>query len=105
MKVLFKDEELEKCALDVEYGSRKLGSRRIKIYWKRLEFIKESSNFETLRILPGHFHELTGNRKGEWACDLDQPYRLVFKAGEDTDGKKWVEITSAEILEIVDYHK
>lgn len=64
-----------------------------------------SPNFESLRNVVGHFHELVGNRKGEWACDLDQPYRLVFKAGESADGKKWVEITSAEILEIVDYHK
>ena len=37
------------------------------------------------------------NRKGEYAMDLVQPYRLVFeKTGE--------EIQVAKILEIVDYH-
>ena len=30
----------------------------------------------------GHYHELTGDRKGEWACDLDQPYRLIFEPHE-----------------------
>lgn len=27
--------------------------------------------------LLGHYHELLGDRKGEWACDLDQPNRLL----------------------------
>ena len=49
---------------------------------------------EDVRFLPGHYHELRGNRKGQWACDLDQPYRLVFKIDEQL-------IT---IKEIVNYH-
>ncbi|WP_407442291.1 type II toxin-antitoxin system RelE/ParE family toxin [Fibrobacter sp.] len=105
MEVLFKDKDLERCAVEEAYGLRKLGARRIKFYWKRLENIRQSSNFEMLRQLPGRFHELSGNRQGQWACDLDQPYRLVFRAGEDTTGRKWVEITKAEVLEIVDYHQ
>lgn len=105
MEVSFKDKELEKCALDASYGLRKLGASRSKLFWRRLDNIRQSENFESLRSLPGHFHELTGNRASEWACDLDQPYRLVFRAGENADGKIWIEITSAEILEIVDYHK
>jgi len=105
LEVSFKDKELERCALDASYGLRKLGVSRSKLFWRRLDNIRQSENFECLRSLPGHFHELTGNRAGEWACDLDQPYRLVFRAGEYADGKIWIEITSAEILEIVDYHK
>lgn len=105
MKVLFKDKELEKCALDTRFALKRMGDVRSKIYLRRIRSLMISPNFESLRNAVGHFHELVGDRKGEWACDLDQPYRLVFKAGEDTDGKKWVEITSAEVLEIVDYHK
>lgn len=56
------------------------------------------------------YHELTGDRKGQWACDLDQPYRLIFEPHEnpiptDNSGKYiWLEIKGVEILEITDYH-
>ena len=58
----------------------------------------------------GRFHELTGNRKGQWACDLDHPYRLIFKPQEspiptDKDGKFiWIKILGIEVVEIKDYH-
>ena len=63
-----------------------------------------------MRHLPGNFHELTGNRKGQWACNLDQPYRLIFAPTTDPiptddDGKNiWLELIEVEIIEIVDYH-
>jgi len=56
------------------------------------------------------YPELTGDRKGQWACDLDQPYRLIFEPHEnpiptDNSGKCiWLEIKGVEILEITDYH-
>ena len=63
-----------------------------------------------IRYLPGHYHELTGDRKGQWACDLDQPYRLIFKPSEDPIPEDehhryiWAEIIGVDIKEIVDYH-
>ncbi len=50
------------------------------------------------------------DRKGQWACDLDHPYRLIFTPHEtpiptDPNGRYiWIEIKSVEIVEIVDYH-
>ncbi|ESU24360.1 plasmid maintenance system killer protein [Flavobacterium enshiense DK69] len=61
--------------------------------------------------MPGNFHELKSNRKGQWACDLDHPYRLIFEPHEDPiptndDGQYlWTEIKGVEIIEVVDYHK
>ena len=54
----------------------------------------------------------TGDRKGQWACDLDQPYRLIFEPHEkpipkNAEGRYlWIEIEikGVEIIEIVDYH-
>jgi toxin HigB-1 len=52
-----------------------------------------------------------GNRKGQWACDLDQPYRLVFEPHEsliptDEHGVYiWFEIKGIEVIEIINYHK
>jgi proteic killer suppression protein len=45
----------------------------------------------------GRCHPLTQNRKGQYAVDLVQPYRLVFE-------KNGNEIQIANILEIIDYH-
>ncbi|WP_218155317.1 hypothetical protein [Chitinophaga sp. YR627] len=60
-----------------EFG--KLRSEKIRI---RLAQLRDAENLEEVRHLPGNFYELTNNRKGQWACDLDQPYRLVFTLRE-----------------------
>lgn len=70
-----------------------------------------AATLEDVRHLPGHYHELTGDRKGQWACDLDQPYRLVFRPHEqpipmnEQGGYLWDEILGVEVLEVVNYHK
>jgi len=80
MVILFDDKNLEKCAMDSGYALKRLGQRRAQRYAVRLMQIDRAVNFEQLRGLPGHYHDLVGNRAGQWACDLDQPYRLIFKS-------------------------
>lgn len=110
MKITFKDKDLEKCALNTKYSVKKLGALRSKIFHKRLDDLRDAENLENTRFIPGKFHELIGTRKGQWACDLDQPYRLIFEPHEepiptDKDGKYiWIEIKGVEIIEIVNYH-
>ena len=69
-----------------------MGDIRAKLYFKRLNDLLEVSSLEEVRHLPGRYHELSGDRKGQWACDLDNPYRLVFEPCQkpiptDKDGK------------------
>ena len=96
MKITFADKNLEK---------------RAKQFITRLNTLRDATTLEDVRNLPGRFHELTGNRKGKWGCDLDQPYRLVFIPHEtpipsNSDGQYiWIEITGLEVLDIVNYHK
>lgn len=52
---------------------------------------------EMIQFRIGRCHALKGNRKGQYAVDLEHPYRLVFT-------KHGNEIEIAHILEIVDYH-
>jgi proteic killer suppression protein len=110
LEIIIKDKRLSKCInverkLIKEYGQ--IMAKKIQI---RLNGLKNSETLEDTKFLPGNFHELTGNRKGQWACDLDQPKRLVFEpVGDsiptDEDGKYiWKEIKSVRILEILDYH-
>lgn len=97
-------------ANDKSLAIRKLGPVRAKLFNVRLDDMDAATTLEDVRHLPGNYHELKADRKGEWACDLDQPYRLVFKPHEDpipTDenGKYiWIEITGVEIIEITNYH-
>lgn len=104
MKVEFADKDLERCAIDEAFAKRRLGAKRAEIYLKRLRSIESATDFKDLQNYPGSFHELVGNRKGQWACSLDQPYRLIMKGSEPDTVVIWSEVDEAEILEIVDYH-
>lgn len=110
MKVTFGDKKLEKAAKDERKCYKELGQDRGERYLKRLNALYSANTLEDVRYLPGRFHELTENRKGHWACDLDHPYRLIFKPHEDPipedENHKyiWAEILGVEIEEIVDYH-
>lgn len=110
MDITFSNHKLLKMANDKNLAIRKLGPVRAKLFNVRLDDMDAATTLEDVRHLPGNYHELKADRKGEWACDLDQPYRLVFKPHEDpipTDenGKYiWIEITGVEIIEITNYH-
>ena len=110
MDITFGDRKLKEYANSDRNGQKRLGLKRFKIYKKRLDQIKAATTLEDLRFSPGNFHELKGNRKGQWACNLDHPYRLIFSPLENpipTDKNGiyiWVEILGVEILEVVDYH-
>lgn len=105
LKIEFRDKELRRCAFDEAYALRHMGRKRAKCYKERLRAIRYAANFEALKTLAGNFHELMGNRKGQWACSLDQPYRLIIKGAEPDKVVIWAEVDEAEIIEIVDYHK
>jgi proteic killer suppression protein len=114
MKITFSEKNLKKIIKDDDYNNRKLvkkyGARRAQLIRLRLDSLKFAETLEDVRHLPGRFHELKENRKGEWSCDLDHPYRLIFIPHEspiptDANGKYiWVEIIAVDVTEIVDYH-
>ncbi len=110
VNITFADRKLEKLANDYKKCQKEMGVIRAKLYNKRLLDLLHAEALEFVRYLPGHYHELKGDRKGQWACDLDQPYRLIFEPlekpiPEDAEGKYiWAEIKGVEIIEIVDYH-
>lgn len=110
MIITFGDRKLNKYANDDRLAVKSLGKRVAEIYKRRLDDLEAAELLEDVRYLPGRFHELKENRKGQWACDLVHPYRLIFTPLEnpiptDKDGKYiWVEIKGVEIVEIEDYH-
>lgn len=111
MKITFADKKLEKLANDDRKMLAALGKLRATILRRRLTQLEDATTLEEVRHLAGNYHELKNDRKGQWACDLDQPYRLVFTPHENpiptnTDGQYiWIEITGVEVIEIINYHK
>ena len=111
MDITFNNKKLEKLANDDRKMLKELGAIRAKFFIKRLSQLRAARTLEDVRFLPGNYHELTETRKSQWACDLDQPYRLVFTPQErpiptNNDGQySWFEILGIEIIEIINYHK
>lgn len=111
MVITFSDKKLQKLANDDRKRTKELGQLRGDKFKQRLDQLDGAMTLEDLRNAAGRFHELTGNRKGQWACDLDQPYRLIFTPHEDPiptndDGQYlWIEIHGVEVVEIINYHK
>ena len=111
MEITFTENKLQKIYNDDLKLVKVFGRLRAEKIKARLTQLRFASNLEEVRHLPGNYHELKNNRKGQWACDLDQPYRLIFTAHENPlptnkDGKiSWIEIRGVEIIEVVNYHK
>lgn len=110
MKVTYKNKYLQKCAEDESFSKRKLGPVRSEKYLQRVGDLFDAETLEDVRNLPGNYHELTANRKGQWAVSLDGPYRLVFTPHEspiptDSSGMYiWIEIKGVELEDIENYH-
>jgi toxin HigB-1 len=110
MIITFRNKKLGKLVKDERKLVKEFGKLRAGKLQIRLEQISFANTLEDLRYMPGNYHELTGNRKGQITCDLDQPFRLIFNPHLDqnslgTAGKlKWSGIKGIEIIEIMDYH-
>lgn len=111
MKITFADKKLNKIVNDDRKMDRELGKSRAEKLRIRLTQLQDAKTLEDTRYLSGKYHELADNRKGQWACDLDQPYRLVFEPHENPIPENehgqyvWLKIVGVEIIEIINYHK
>lgn len=111
MVITFNDKKLEKLANDPRKALKDLGKPRFDKFTLRLDQLRAAHSLEDLRYALGRYHELTTTRKGEWACDLDQPYRLIFVPHEDPipldagGNYDWTAIRGVAIVEITNYHK
>ncbi len=110
LQITFNNKKLEKYANDTKLAIGKLGKKRANKLKQRLDDLRAIEVLEDVRDLPGRHHELTSNRKGQWACDLDNPYRLIYQPEENPipeneNGQyEWSKIKNVRIMEIIDYH-
>lgn len=110
MDILFSDGRLERECCDEKARRRRHGNERAKRLGRRLDDLRAAESLADMRVLPGRCHELSANRKGQLAIDLDGPYRLIFEPANDPtpiddDGHLlWGRVTAIRILGIEDYH-
>ena len=111
MKVDFQDKKLAKDCADDGSRMKAFGEARAKKVKLRLTTLVAASNLEVLRNAPGGFHELRADRAGQFAADLEGPYRLIFEpvlSAEEkvahADGFVWSKVTHVSIVTIEDYH-
>jgi len=109
MEIFYKTKKLAKVLnssklIDRTYG--KLG-KKIKI---RLDDLATVDNLKDAMDLPGRHHPLSGNRKGQFACDLEHPFRLIYEPAneplpiDENNALIYKEVTIIEIIEVTDYH-
>jgi toxin HigB-1 len=78
---------------------------------QRLDDMRAADTMATLEALPGHYHALSADRSGEWACSLEEPYRLVFRPlgiplPVSKDGRlDTSKVTAVSLIEVVNYHE
>ena len=106
MEILFANSQLEKICTSHERAVKKYGARCADILFYRLMQMEEAKDLEELSKQAGHFHTLTGERKGQWACRLQGGLRLVFVPGARGEMVlKEIIAPALTITEIIDYHK
>lgn len=98
MQVNYRNRQIEKICTDASAATKKYGKRTAGLIHQRVDEIYAAVSVEILvQFRIGRCHQLVGDRKGQFAMDLEHPLRLVFEVIRD-------EIQIAEIQEIVDYH-
>lgn len=76
----------------------------------RLDDLRAAEHMEMMRHLPGHWEELTGDRKGQFSCRLDKKLRLVVRPKKQPPplkgdgGLDWLAIDSVTVIEVLNYH-
>jgi len=98
MIITYKNKKIKSICCNAEIATRTYGEMMATKIQMRIEELAAAPSVEIMvnyRI--GRCHQLKGNRKGQYAVDLIQPYRLVFITKEE-------EIQVAQIQEITDYH-
>lgn len=98
MNIIYKNNKIMKVCTDAKISDRIYGKVMSEKIQMRIDEITAADNVEELIMYHiGRCHQLSNNRKGQYAMDLVHPHRLVFE-------KHGNEIQVANIIEIVDYH-
>ena len=78
--VRFRTDTLKRAYEEEKVRTREWGERVARLYVRRVDTLYAAENAQTLRLIRAlRFHALKGDRKGQYAIDLDEAYRLILK--------------------------
>ncbi len=78
MEIDFRTNKLQKAYEQSVEAIKRWGPEVGKRYVRRLDEIDAMQDFdEVMAYPPFHTHELTGNRKGQWAITIISKWRLI----------------------------
>jgi plasmid maintenance system killer protein len=106
----WKSRKLEKTCASDSAGQRRWGAQNWRILQRRLATLDAAECLRDLENVPGGFHELKADRRGQFSLDLWGPMRLVFVPDHDPvprvedGGIDRSQVTRIQIIEVVNYH-
>lgn len=84
MQVNYRNRQIEKVCTDASAATKKYGKRAAGLIHQRVDEIYAAVSVEMLvQFRIGRCHPLVGNRKGQYAMDLEHPLRLIFEVNGD----------------------
>jgi toxin HigB-1 len=110
MNISIADRRLAKLLNQRRLLQKKYGPVRARKIAQSISTLQAAETLEDMRYFPGRCHELTGDRAGQLAIDLDGPYRLIFEPDhnplprKDDDGLDWTAVTAVTIIAVEDYY-
>jgi len=111
MEILFKSRKLQKIMNSHAELVREYGLPNAKLIMRRMLVVDAAECLADIpQDPPERCHALTGKRRGQYAVDVQHPYRVVLEPANDPvptreDGSVDVQkVTSIRILEVTDYH-
>ena len=111
MDIFFKTKKLQKACNNERDSIRQWGPANARKIRQRLAELRAAVTLENMKILPAAgCHPLKGNRAGQFAVDVNHPFRLIFEPDhdpvprKDDGGVDLGGITRIRILAVEDYH-
>ena len=80
MKIEYDSKSIEKVCTNASIARKEYGDRMAELIHQRIDEITAADSIEQLiQFRVGACHSLLGKHKGQYAINLIQPYRLIFK--------------------------
>lgn len=108
--ILFRSAKLQEEYNDLKKLTRQHGRRCADLIRRRLDDIEAAASLAVLRNLPGRYHELTADRRGQLSVDLEHPYRLILEPANEPPALKadggidWEKTTAVRVVGVEDTH-
>lgn len=97
MRVIFANNRLRQCFENYNQAQREWDVAVAKKYIQRITWIVNADNFNDLRQIRSlRLHQLSGQRAGQFAVDLNNRWRIILVYDENQD--------TVHILEVINHY-